>query len=106
MAQVQILYAATADGLVQLANPGNSDRWRAVETALPGQDVLSVRASATNALHAFAGTAAGLYATRNGGAAWTLEHPAVVTALAAVHDGMIYAGTDGGAILMGGAGGW
>ena len=106
MAQVQVLYVATANGLVQLASPGNSDRWRPVDTVLTGQDVLSVRASATDPLRAFAGAAAGLHGTHDGGATWTLEYPARVTALAAAPDGAVYAGTDGGTILLGGVAGW
>ena len=106
MAQVQILYVATASGLVQLASPGTSNRWRPVGDALSGQDVLSVRASATEPLHAFAGAAMGLHATFDGGASWVLQRPDVVTALAAAPDGAIYAGTDRGAILLGGLAEW
>ena len=106
MAQVQILYVATADGLIQLANPGNSDRWRVVDHALAGQDVLAVRASATDALHAFAGASSGLHVTTNGGASWQQDRPEVIPTIAASPDGAIYGGTDGGTILLGGTEDW
>lgn len=106
MAQVQILYLATSRGLVQLANPGTSDRWRPVGDALSEHDVLAVRASATDPLYAYAGTAAGIFVTPNGGATWDLEYSGAVTALAAAPDGAIYAGTDQGAILLGGLAPW
>ncbi len=106
MAQVQILYLATAGGLVQLGSPGTSGRWRPVGDALAGQDVLAVRASATDPLHAFAGAASGLHATLDGGATWELQRSEMVTALAAALDGTMFAGTSGGTILQGGPGEW
>lgn len=106
MAEVQVLYAATANGLAQLASPGTSHRWRLVDQALAGQDVLSVRGSAVEPLHVFAGASSGLYASRDGGASWAIERPEVITALAATGDGAIYAGTQVGTILVGGSGDW
>ena len=106
MAEVQILYVATANGLTQFASPGTSHRWRAVDQALSGQEVLSVRGSATEPLQVFAGASSGLHVSRDGGASWALERPEIVTALAAAGDGTIYAGTEDGAILAGGADGW
>ena len=100
MAQVQILYVATADGLVQLANPGNSDRWRPVDQALAGQDVVAVRASEADALLAVAGTSSGIHATHDGGTSWQPVHSAKVTALAAAANGTFYAGTANSAILQ------
>lgn len=98
MAQVQILYVATARGLNQYANPGTSDRWRAVGVALNDQDVAAVRASVSDPLHALAGSAAGLSATTNGGASWELVHAAPSTSLVATSGG-VYAGTTDGKIL-------
>ena len=106
MAEKQILYAATAHGLVQLASPGTSHRWRPIGDALRGQDVLAVRASAVDPLLAYAGTNAGLHVTRDGGATWELQREGSVTALSAADDGAIYAGTDRGTILHGVANDW
>ena len=106
MAEVQVLYAATAQGLAQLVNPGTSHRWRPVDRALEGQDVLCVRASLVEPLFVLAGTAAGLYATRNGGASWEPQRGDIVRTLAAVEDGSFYAGTGDGIILHGGSEGW
>lgn len=98
MAQVQILYVATATGLRQLANPGKSDRWRLVGEALTGQEVVAVAASATDPLAAYAGSSAGVSQTTNGGATWETVLDRPVTALVAAPDGAIYAGTDEGAV--------
>lgn len=100
MAQVQILYVATADGLVQLANPGNSDRWRVVDQALAGQDVIAVRASEADALVAVAGTSSGIHATHDGGTSWQPVHSGGVTTLTAGRDGTLYAGTTNNIILQ------
>ena len=106
MAEVQVLYVATAQGLVQLVNPGTSQRWRPVDEALHGQDVLAVRASLEEPLFAFAGTTSGLYGTPDGGATWALQRSDIVTTLAAVEDGKFYAGTNNGTLLYGGVEGW
>jgi photosystem II stability/assembly factor-like uncharacterized protein len=98
MAEVQILYVATTNGVVQLVNPGTSRRWRAIGEALAGAEVYAVRASAVDPQLAFAGTNSGLHSTRDGGATWELDRPDIVTALAATEDG-VYAGTATGVIL-------
>jgi len=106
MAEVQVLYAGTANGITQLVNPGTSHRWRPIGTSLEGQDVLAIRASAVDPLMIFAGTSAGLYGSRDGGATWQLERPDIVNALAAARDGAFYAGTNAGKVLRGGVGDW
>ena len=106
MAEVQVLYVATAQGLVQLVNPGTSGRWRVVDQALTGQDVLAVRASLEEPQLAFAGTTSGLYGTPDGGATWALQRGDIITSLAAAEDGTFYAGTNSGTILQGGVEGW
>ena len=106
MAEVQILYIATANGIVQLAKPGTSRRWRPVGEALAGQDIFAVRASASDPIVAYAGAASGLHATHDGGATWELQRAIVVTALAADEDGSIYAGTESGKVLHGVADAW
>lgn len=106
MAEVQVLYVATAKGVVQLVNPGTSRRWRPVGDALAGEDARAVRASALDPLQVYTGTQSGLYATRDGGASWELELAGSVTALATAEDGAMYAGTDAGTILRGGMGDW
>lgn len=105
MAQVQILYVATARGINQFANPGTSDRWRAVGVALNDQDVAAVRASASDPLHVFAGSVAGLSATTNGGASWDLVSATPIASLVATSGG-VYAGTADGRILRESGGDW
>jgi len=102
MAQVQIVYAATAEGLVQLADPGATGRWRIVDRALEGTDVVAVCASPVDPLHAAAATADAIYETTDGGAGWERVYEGAVAGLAATNDA-IYAGTPGGAILRHGA---
>lgn len=99
MAQVQVLYVATANGLQQMANPGKSDRWRLVGDALTGQDVLAVVASPTDPLVAYAAGSWGLAQTTNGGASWDTVLDRSVSALAGAPDGAIYVGGDDGILL-------
>lgn len=99
MAQVQILYIATADGLAQLANPGTSDRWRVVDQTLPGQNVVAVSASRTDSLVAIAGTSKAIHATVDGGVSWQSAYNAEITATASDNDGTLYAGTANSLIL-------
>jgi photosystem II stability/assembly factor-like uncharacterized protein len=106
MAQVRILYLATGNGVVQLANPGTSDRWRPIGAALEGQAIRTVRASASDPLYAFAGAASGLHVSSDGGSTWEVAYAADVTTMAAASDGSIYAGTAEGHILRGALSPW
>lgn len=99
MAEVRILYIATADGLVQLANPGKSDRWREIGRALPGQDVRAVAASPSDPLMAVACGAAGVDLTANGGASWERVVPQAAAALAFDGTGRVLAATERGELL-------
>lgn len=99
MAEARILYLATADGLVQLANPGKSDRWREVGRALQGQDVRSVVASPGDPLLAYAASSAGVARTTNGGFTWEIVQSEPVRALAFDAAGVLYAGTERGVVL-------
>ena len=99
MAEARILYIATASGLIQLANPGKSDRWREVGRALSGQDLHAVVASPNDALLALAASAAGVSRTTNGGMSWELVSSEPARSLVFDAAGTIYAGTDSGAIL-------
>jgi len=99
MAEVRILYVATADGVVQLANPGKSDRWREIGRALVGQDVHAVVASPNDPLVAFAASAAGTHCTTNGGASWQLVNATPASSLAFDSTGILHAGTTTGTVL-------
>ncbi|MBA3945056.1 MAG: hypothetical protein H0X37_10900 [Herpetosiphonaceae bacterium] len=99
MAQVQILYVATANGLHQFANPGKSDRWRPVGEALNGEDVRAVVAAFDDPLTAYAGSGAGVAQTTDGGASWTTILKRAVTALAITSSGSLHAATADGALL-------
>ena len=99
MAEVRILYIATSAGLVQLANPGKSDRWREIGRALDEQDVRAVVASPEDPLLAYAGGSAGVERSANGGAGWDQVLDRAVSALALVEGGRVVAGTQQGEIL-------
>lgn len=99
MAEVRILYIATAAGLVQLANPGKSDRWREIGRALEGQDVRAVAASPHDPLLAYAASSGGVERTENGGASWERVVQSAVAALAFDETGRIVAGTEQGSVL-------
>lgn len=100
MAEARILYVATADGLIQLANPGKSDRWREVGRALQGRDVRSVVASPSDPLLVYAATAAGISRSTNGGQSWTIVDAQPVRTLAFDSAGVVYAGTEQGLVLF------
>lgn len=104
MAEARILYLATADGLVQLANPGKSDRWREIGRALEGQDVRAVAASPNDALLVYAASAQGVSRSTNGGQSWELVQSEPTRALIFDKAGMIFAGTERGVLLHSGDG--
>lgn len=99
MAEARILYIATAAGLIQLANPGKSDRWREVGRALSGQDLHAVVASPNDPLLALAASAAGISRSSNGGMSWDLVVPEPARSLVFDAAGTLYAGADSGMIL-------
>ncbi len=99
MAEARILYIATTDGLIQLANPGKSDRWREVGRALQGQDVRAVVASPLDPLLVYAATVQGVSRSTNGGQSWTVVDAQPVRTLAFDQAGVVYAGTERGLVL-------
>lgn len=99
MAEARILYLATDDGLIQLANPGRSDRWREIGRALTGQPVRIVVASPYDPLLAVAATADAVYRSTNGGVSWDEAWRGSVTALAFNDNGALYLGTKQGVLL-------
>jgi ligand-binding sensor domain-containing protein len=106
MAEARILYIATADGLVQLANPGKSDRWREIGRAMRGQDLRAVVASPNDPLLALAASAAGIARSTNGGMSWDTVWAQPVRSLVFDTSGSIYAGADDGTILRSDDGDW
>ncbi len=99
MAEARILYVATANGLIQLANPGKSDRWREIGRALPEQNIRAVVASPIDPLLVYAASQSGVSCSTNGGSSWEVVHSEPVGALAFDQSGTLYAGTDRGAVL-------
>lgn len=99
MAEARILYLATADGMIQLANPGKSDRWREVARALEGQDLRVVVASPDDVQLVYAGSGRGIMRSTDGGATWQAVSDEPTRTLAFDQDGAIYAGSEQGAVL-------
>jgi photosystem II stability/assembly factor-like uncharacterized protein len=99
MAEARILYIATANGLVQLANPGKSDRWREIGRGLVDQDVTAVVASPNDPLLAVAVSAAGISRSDNGGMRWELVSTEPARAVVFDAAGMLYASTESGVLL-------
>jgi photosystem II stability/assembly factor-like uncharacterized protein len=99
MAEARILYIATANGLVQLANPGKSDRWREIGRTLTHQDVAAVVASPNDALLIVAASNAGIARSDNGGMSWDRVTTEPARALVFDAAGTLYAGTERGALL-------
>lgn len=99
MAEARILYVATDAGLVQLANPGRSDRWREVGRALEEQPVRVVAAAPNDPLLIVAATADAVHRTVDGGFSWEPIRQGEATALAFDDDGTLYVGTQNGVLL-------
>ena len=99
MAEARILYVATDDGLIQLANPGRSDRWREVGRALEHQPVRAVVAAPDDPLLIVAATADAVHRTLDGGFSWESIWDGEATALAFADDGTLYVGTKDGVLL-------
>jgi hypothetical protein len=99
MAEARILYIATDDGLIQLANPGRSDRWREVGRALEHQPVRVVVAAPNDPLLIVAATAEAVHRTTDGGFSWEPIWQGEATALAFADDDTLYVGTRQGVLL-------
>jgi ligand-binding sensor domain-containing protein len=99
MAEARIVYLATDDGLIQLANPGRSDRWREVGRALVGRPVHAVAAAPHDPLLAVARTADAVHRSTNGGISWEEIWQGHATALAFDEQGTLYVGTEHGTLL-------
>jgi hypothetical protein len=99
MAEARILYLGTENGLIQLANPGKSDRWREVGRALDGQLVHAVVASPRDPLLVFAASDAGISRSINGGLSWKLVRAEPIRTLSFGPGNLLYAGTERGTIL-------
>ncbi|HEX6287640.1 MAG TPA: hypothetical protein VFZ66_00545 [Herpetosiphonaceae bacterium] len=99
MAEARILYIATAEGLVQLANPGKSDRWREIGRALTEQDLRAVVASPNDPLLALAASSAGISRSANGGMSWDLVLAEPIRSLVFDAAATLYASAERGTLL-------
>jgi len=91
VAQAQLLYVGTQEGVAILSNPGRTDRWLTVGHELPAEQVIAVACQADGPMNATVWTAAGaVYHTADGGQSWeTLAAPG---ALPAPRVGLEFAG--------------
>lgn len=99
MAEARLLYLGTDQGLIQLANPGHSDRWREVGRALMDQRIHAVVASPRDALTVFVATDQGIYRSSDGGLRWEQLRAEPVLSLSFGPGNRLYAGTQRGAVL-------
>jgi len=87
------LYADTGDGLFRSIDDGET--WEALDAELPR--TLTVNAFFTNETGIFAGTAYGVYLSRNNGQSWTLTSPGEIEIFDfAARGPSLYAGTEDG----------
>lgn len=71
MAQAQLLYVGTQEGVAILSNPGRTDRWLTVGLELPAEQVIAVACQADAPMEATVWTAAGpVHHTADGGQTW------------------------------------
>ncbi|GAC1641407.1 MAG: hypothetical protein NVS4B8_09730 [Herpetosiphon sp.] len=106
MAQVQIMFVATANGLIQLANPGKSDRWRTVGETFAGENIIAVAASPVDPLSVFAATSSAVMQTQDGGSDWNVVYTGAVTTLAVTSQSVFIGTASGTLIEPTSGGGW
>ena len=70
MAQAQLMYIATTNGITILSNPGRTDRWLTVGQELAQLLIVSVACDHDDPMHAYAVTETVTYATLDGGQTW------------------------------------
>jgi photosystem II stability/assembly factor-like uncharacterized protein len=71
VAQAQLLYVGTQEGVAILSNPGRTDRWLTVGLELPAEQVIAVACQSDSPMDATVWTAAGaVHHTSDGGQTW------------------------------------
>ncbi len=80
MAQAQLLYVGTAQGITILSNPGHTDRWLTAGQELRTESIIAIHCASDNPLQAKAQSATTLYVTTDGGQTWeALDHGHIET---------------------------
>lgn len=75
MAQAQLLYIGTEQGVVLLSNPGRIDRWISVGIELADQAITAVRCQADAPMQATIWSADQAWQTKDGGQSWQALEP-------------------------------
>lgn len=86
MAQAQLMYVGTAEGLVIVSNPGRTDRWLTVGNELAGESILALACEAEAPMRAVAAAAGGAYLTTDGGQQWAAYEGAAPPAPASAYE--------------------
>ncbi|HEY1017332.1 MAG TPA: hypothetical protein VGE07_31750 [Herpetosiphonaceae bacterium] len=86
MAQAQLMYVGTSEGLVMLSNPGRTERWLTVGNELAGESITALACEAEAPMRAVAASAGGLHLTSDGGQQWAPHEGEPPPAPAAAYD--------------------
>lgn len=70
MAQTQVLYVGTSDGIAILSNPGHTDRWLTADRELLTHTITALACASDTPMNAAAQTEHGMYITTDGGRSW------------------------------------
>jgi photosystem II stability/assembly factor-like uncharacterized protein len=70
MAQAQLLYVGTTEGVAILSNPGRTDRWITVGLELPEQSIVAAACDADAPMNATVWTATAQFTSTDGGQQW------------------------------------
>ncbi len=98
MAQAQMLYVGTAEGIAILSNPGRTDRWITVGIEFPEQRIVAASCAADAPMNATVWSATAQFTSTDGGQQWQ-ETPADHT-WPAPADSLIFPGTPLAAVRL------
>ena len=73
MAQAQLMYVGTGEGLVMLSNPGRTDRWLTVGHELREEAIVAVACAADAPMQAVALGRSSAYRSADGGQRWDAQ---------------------------------
>lgn len=102
MAQAQLLYIGTTEGVVIASNPGRTDRWITVGIELPNDAIVGLSCDADEPMKAIVWTSSAAWTTDDGGQTW---HPvAEPTSSPAPRTALVFAGSPSAALRISGDG--
>ena len=102
MAQAQLLYIGTTEGVVIASNPGRTDRWITVGISLPAEAIVGLICDTDGPMNATVWSSSAAWTTDDGGQTW---HPVTEpTSSPAPRSALVFAGSPSAALRISGDG--